>query len=263
MGIRALEQAEWLIADELAPSELALRRRLLNEQRDLVFACRESAEGAAGETAALIDDWQRARGQSVEPHDETHPLVRAGLAVQEDLCLMVRRQGAWHLDGAMLCFPSMWSLRDKLDLPMARVHGPVDHYAQELSSKADTFLDRLIPGRLVTRRNLSLWPCCLLFVPTLKLDASLWDPVPLSGLPRLWLRSERQTLRRLPGSGAILFTIKVQMVHLSALGHRPDLAATLAAWLRGPGGESRRQQLGQLLGPDLAWLDGVAASASA
>jgi hypothetical protein len=32
----------------------------------------------------------------------------------------------------------------------------------------------------------------------------------------------------------------------------------LAAWLRGPGGESRREQLGPLLAGDLAWLDAVA-----
>jgi hypothetical protein len=169
---------------------------------------------------------------------------------------MVQHDGAWHLEAACLCFPSMWSLSEKIGRPAALVHQPVAHYAEELSARVDTFFDRLAPGRLVRRRNLSLWPNCLLWVPTPTIAPDLWDPERQG--PRLWLRSERQTLRRLPESGAILFTIRVQMAHLSVLALRPRRAGELAAWLRGPGGESRREQLGPLLAGDLAWLDAVA-----
>jgi hypothetical protein len=48
----------------------------------------------------------------------------------------------------------------------------------------------------------------------------------------LWLRSERQTLRRLPRSGAVLFTIRVQQARFTALAARPDVAAALAARIR-------------------------------
>jgi hypothetical protein len=134
----------------------------------------------------------------------------------------------------------------------------VAHYAEELSDKVDTFFDRLVPGKLVRRRNLSLWPACLLWVPTPTIDPVLWDPRPADTSPMLWLRSERQTLRRLPGSGAILFTIRVQMAPLSVLSLRPDRAGDLAGWLRSPAGQSRRDQLGSLVSHDLAWLDWVA-----
>jgi hypothetical protein len=120
----------------------------------------------------------------------------------------------------------------------------------------------LAPERIVSRRNLSLWPACLLWLPTHAIAPELWDPPPAEGPPRLWLRSERQTLRRLPRSGAILFTIRVQMAPLTVLARRPERARALAAWLRGPGGESRRQQLGRLLDGDLGWLDEVAGRAS-
>jgi hypothetical protein len=239
---------------------LGLKRRLVSEQRDHVFACLPDAQAAPEETAALVEEWADRHDLSTWS-EEQHPLARAGLSVQEDLCLMIERDGAWHLDGALLCFPSQWNLTEKLGHPAAVVHEPVQHYGEELAGRVDTFFDRLPPGRLVSRRNLSLWPTCLLWVPTASIAPELWDPPPAEGAPRLWLRSERQTLRRLPDSGAILFTIKVQMTPVSVLAERPERAKALAAWLRGPGGESRREQLGDLLNGDLKWLDQVAVRA--
>jgi hypothetical protein len=259
MGTRALAAEEWLVRDDAAPWELALRVRLLTEQRDHVLACTEHGLAAAEETEALVGIWLSNHGLApMEKGADPHPLARAGLGVQEDLCLMVQHKGAWHLEGAVLCFPSMWSLGDKIGQPAAVVHAPVQHYAEELAGRVDTFFDRLRPGGLVRRRNLSLWPACLLWVPTPTLADELWDPAPADdSQPRLWLRSERQTLRRLPETSAILFTIRVQMAPLSVLADVPARAGGLAAWLRGPGGESRREQLGPLLQADLAWLDQV------
>jgi len=259
MALHGLRGEDWLCRDELAATELALRARLLQEQRHRVFACLDTARGAADEAASLVFDWLATRG--VAPlRGELDPLAGAAMSLQDDLCVMVRRDGGWHLDAAALCFPSMWSLVEKLGLPTVAVHAPVAHYRDELAARVDTFFDRLRPDTLVWRRNLSLWPCCLLWVPTSAIDEALWDPPAPPGSPRLWLRSERQTLRRLPVSKAILFTIRVQMAPLSILADRPDRAGALAAWLRSPGGESRRQHLGRLLDPDLAWLDHVGRS---
>jgi hypothetical protein len=41
----------------------------------------------------------------------------------------------------------------------------------------------------------------------------------------------------------------------------PDRARDFAAWFRSPMSEGRRRQLGSRLGPMLAWLDQVAATA--
>jgi heme-dependent oxidative N-demethylase alpha subunit-like protein len=57
-------------------------------------------------------------------------------------------------------------------------------------------------------------------------------PEPPKPIPdRMRLRVERQTLRRLPRSGAIVFTIRVYMTPLAGLG--PGEAGRLAAALRG------------------------------
>ena len=76
----------------------------------------------------------------------------------------------------------------------------------------------------MSRRNWGFAAHPLLFVPQIGvLDTSdRYQP------PDLWLRSERQTLRALPETGAILFTIKVQLAPARALADHPDLAARLA-----------------------------------
>jgi hypothetical protein len=254
MGTRALTDGDWLRRDHLALEEIALRRRLLTEQRDHVLACSAWAQQPAEEAADLVDRWLlTVPGIGVPETEETDPLARAGALVQEDLCLMVHHDGAWHLEGAVLCFPSLWALAEKMGCSTVMVHQPVAYFADELAARVDRFFDRLRPGQPVWRRNFSLWPTLLLWAPTRTLDPALFD----AHAP-WWLRSERQTLRRLPVTGAILFTIRVQMAPLSGLAQRPDRARDLAAWLRAPIGETRLAQLGPGGGGILEWLDEMA-----
>ena len=256
MGTRSLPEDAWLSADEHATTEIALRRRLLSEQRDLTFACTPLAQDPATELAHLIDRWHETHpAPALPPSGESHPLARASSLVQEDLCLMVHHHGAWRLEGAALCFPSLWILGEKMGQPTADVHQPVAHYARELSQRVDTFFDRLAPGKLVWRRNFSLWPTLLLWVPCHTLDPSLVGEPPFRhGRPTHWLRSERQTLRRLPDTGAIAFTIKVQMMPIALMEQRPDRARELADWLRSPAGHARWDLLGESAEPLVDWL---------
>ena len=78
------------------------------------------------------------------------------------------------------------------------------------------------------RRNWSIHddPTYFLPDPTPPLDVD-----PPDGL---WLRSERQTLRRLLSADVVLFTIRTQQVPLAELAQRADvaqrLADAIAAW---------------------------------
>jgi hypothetical protein len=263
MGTRALDLADWFLLDERRDDELALRRRLLDERTAAVFAALPSADDACVETLELIGSWLAARHVDAVPRVDAHPLAAAGVLVQDDLCLMVRRDGGWHLDAAVLCFPSAWVLGEKLGQTVAAIHGPVDHYDTDLEARVDVFFDRFRVDRPVWRRNLSLKTTPALYLPYSKqepVDAP--DEVTADGAP-YWLRSERQTLRKLPRTGAILFGIRVQLAPASVLAHRPDVAADVLAMIGSWDAPMREFKAADTFGALTTWLRSVAASAPA
>ena len=238
MGTHSLTFEDWFQIDERQEYERSLRLRLVDERRDDVFAVLPTAEDAAIEVFELVHGWATARGliaPSAVAGGGRHPLVEAGLLVQDDLCIMIQRDGHWRLDGAFVCFPSVWRLHDKLGMGMAAIHQPIGHH-DELESRVDRFFDRMRVGNPVWRRNMSLKPTHALFLPISKammtsdsLSATLSETLSATlsigedGSP-YWIRTERQTLTKLPRTGAILFAIRTQIAPVSVLLRRPDIA---------------------------------------
>ena len=192
MGVRADDQP-WP-PTAVDPEVLALRRRILDDDPD----CVQHLPGSE----ALVD--------------EVAPAGLRALAVEQpdDVCLLAPSPG-WPLVAGAVLFPSHWHLRDKVGRPAVEVHGRVPGYP---SAQVDRFLDRLRPGKVMWRRN-------VLF----HRNGSLYAPVPTPG-DEWWVRSERQTLRRLPVTGGVLFTIHTDTAPVAAL--PVDDRRRLAAWLR-------------------------------
>ena len=249
MGTRALPEGRWLVADEQRTADLARKQALLGYASDVVAGSRPGSEEAAGEAARLVAG---TAGAALDAARE--PLEAAALLVQEDLCLLTRGAEGWVLVAGVVCFPSMWRLPDKLGLHVTAVHEPVPAYEAELGVRVDRFLDRLRPERPVWRRNWLLHDSPELHLP---------DPPPPHPAPSvpadLWLRSERQVLRRLPVTSAVLFTIRTQQAPLAVLAGRPDLTAAMGGAIRSWSDEllSYRGAAGWRA-PVLDWLDRVA-----
>ena len=264
MGLRTIDEADWLVPDERRAVELAEKARLLAERHDEVFAALPGATDAGAEALALVTAWLAAHRPDLvtaDPPDggagpDAHPLERAGRLVQEDLCVMDRRGDDVCLVAASLCFPSHWRLAEKIGGSAAAIHGPVAHYREELQAKVDRYLERLPVDRIGLRRNWTIQDHDTLFVPTYPPRQAGVDAT--NAGDRLWLRSERQTLRRLPSSGAVLFTIRVQVVPLGVLVERPDVAHALAAALRS-GDKPRRDRAPGHLEAACTWLEALPA----
>ena len=197
MGTRALDESRWLLPDEHRDVELAAKRRLVDQHPDVVVASVPGSDAAAAEVADVVAD-----ASSTALDRDRPPLVAAALAVQEDLCVLERSDnGRWRLTAGVVCFPSMWALPDKIGLPLAEVHGPVPAYADELADRVDRFVDRLRPDRPVWRRNWLIHASDELHLPEPPPPPPPEEPPDVPD--GLWLRSERQTLRRLPRTGAV------------------------------------------------------------
>jgi hypothetical protein len=73
---------------------------------------------------------------------------------------------------------------------------------------------------------------------------------------KLWLRMERQTLRRLPHTQDVLFTIRIYVHPLHTLAARPERAAALAEAIRAlPPELQTYKSVRPFRQAILAWLD--------
>ncbi len=248
MGLTACPEAEWFALDDHYPAEMAERRALLGARHAEVFATTPGSEDARAETLALLathlprhhPEWFTSEGSWLENRltgerwnlaaPPCDPLELAGRLVQDDLCLIA--PGA-RLAAAIVCFPSRWRLSEKIGRPLMEVHGPVPLYAERLGAAVDRFMGALKPGRIALRRNWSLTDDGALFQPTGKFrgerDASITAE---NAGERLFLRSERQTFRLLPRSGAVLFGIRVYSHPIAEVVRVPGAAHRLAAAAR-------------------------------
>ncbi len=224
MGLTRIPESEWLLPDDHRAEELALKQRLLRERRDEVLLTLPELDSApaCAELLRMLDGNGRS-GARFSPEFE-HALEAAAVSVQEDLCVLLPDEHAQVvLAAACVCFPSHWRLADKMGKPARAVHEPVPRYEGELSKKVDTFLDRLRQPAVMKRRNWTIHESGDLFAPHSPEHANLTIPP-----EDLWLRSERQTLRQLPETGAVVFTIRTQQMQIGVLQHRPDVACRLA-----------------------------------
>lgn len=271
MGLMPLAWADWIEIDDHLVADLAAKQLLLTERHAEAFVALPSAEAPAAELLALLAQhlprhhpaiFRRAGAQllntltgtawQVEP-PSCHPLDLAGRLVQEDFCLLMPEGGTYRLIGASLCSPSRWSLADKIGAKLALIHAPVPGYAESLAAPVDRFFAQLKPGRLVWRLNWTIADHPASFQPV-----RLAPPLPITAETagdRLFLRVERQTLHRLPATGAVVFTIRSHIASLAAAIRNDQSAADLAAALRAMPPETQRyKHIAPHAEALLAWL---------
>jgi hypothetical protein len=279
MGLITVPLSDWIELDARYQDEMAQRRRLLAERHGDVFGVLPEAEEASGEVLQCLvaylttqfPNWFRLGGTVLvnrltgETWDlaapPCHPLELAGRLVQEDLCIIQSDADTPRFTAAVLCFPSRWRLREKLGRPLAAVHGPVPFYAERLATPVSRFMAKVKPGHIASRLNWSMLDDPAMYQPTGKWrEAANTAITPDNAGDTLFVRVERQTLTRLPRTGAILFGIRVHSYPLTAAITKPAVAARLAEAVRALPQETVHYKSLKAFGPALlAWLDARAA----
>lgn len=275
MGLVTVPEAAWFEIDANYLAEMAERRDLLATRHAEVFGALPESEAARHETLAMVaahlprahPGWFEREGDRLINclTDETwdlaappcDPLELAGRLVQEDLCVIQHGPEGPRFTAAILCFPSRWRLHEKLGKPLAAVHGSVPIYPDRLANPVDRFMRALKPDRIASRVNWSLPDDPALFQPTGKwrsdADATI---TPENAADRLFVRVERQTLRRLPESDAVLFGIRVHSYPLPRIAGSPEIAARLADAVRAlPHEMMHYKSMLPFRDALLAWLD--------
>lgn len=264
VGLRRIDPSSWIQVDDDYAADLVERERVLDAHLPDVVADVGSAVAAeAGDellstlVASLPVDaglWAR-RGDVIEvlptgalvdvvAHD---PLLGAAHLVADDLCLL---DGSAHvLLAAAVCFPNRWRLADKLGRHVTEIHDPVPGYRAELAGRVTQVLDKLRPGTVLERRNWSLLSTPALYQPERPVGEEIMPPA-----GELRARVERQTLRRLPVTGAIVFGIRTRQRRLDELddGDRSRLATALRDL---PDDTAAYKDLTGLRATAIAWLE--------
>ncbi len=271
--VTELESA-WFEFDDQYLAEMAEKRRLVATAPSDVFAATPQSDNARQEALAMIvaaltthhPDWFSREGTGALHNHLTgeswnigfsDPLQLAGLLVQEDLCLIQNGEAGPVFTAASLCFPSRWRLLEKIGKPLAAVHGPVPLYADRLAGPVDRFMRNLKPNHIVSRLNWSLLDDPALFQPGGKWRSEACPDITAENAgSRIFLRVERQTVRRLPLTEAVLFGVRVHVYPLDRVIDRPDRAETLANAVRAlPAEIGHYKSLPPFKRALLKWLD--------
>lgn len=249
LGLRPLEPADWIELDEHYDDDVERKDTLMSRHPRTVNAAMDATEPEGAEVLRALcahlatarpdrfslvgtvmhDAHRRMTWDIARTHE--HPLFTAGRMVQEDLALLVERDGRLVFGAGSVCFPNRWDLQSKIGLPLSDVHAPVARLNDQLEAPIESFFDRLTSDKSYWRLGWGVLDTDDPFTP-LDGTAAPTQDLPEPGDPsvpdRLFLRVERETLRRFPETSCVLFTIRTYIRPLRHLAGRPADAARLA-----------------------------------
>ncbi len=227
-GLKPIAPESWLAPDTERAAWLEPKRALMRERRGDVFAARQGSDEAMYEIAAAVESVAGPGSGEWET-----PLERAASTVSDDLCVLMQgKDGFWRLEAASLCAPTFWRLAEKLGEPLAGLHAPVPGAHPGMVARVHRMFDALRPGVILERFNWTVQPGPERFTPDQSpFKARAAGMREEGALEALWLRVERQTISKLPQTGAVIFTIRVAVDPMkAALAGAGHAAAFAAAW---------------------------------
>lgn len=208
VGARQLPIQQWVSEyDQDWPLTLTMKRDLITRRPTEVIACLQGAEEACDEVAAGV---LGSIGAPLSMESGIDALVDAALHVADDLCiLMPDERGVPRLVAGVLCSPNRWRLAEKIGGTMAGIHEPVARYQEDLDSPVNSVLARLNADRPMWRINWGISNHAALFQPDIPPRTPDMNPADM------WVRIEWQTLRKLPVTAGVLFTIRTYVEKMS------------------------------------------------
>jgi hypothetical protein len=225
IGLKPVPLEDWFERGEADP---AVRKdSLLAAHPGLVWAELAGSRQAQQEVFDLVAAWLH------EPPDTEGlpPLLAAARMVPDDLCLMEPR-GAWTLTALSLCAGTFFTADHVIGKALHQLHAPVPGFGERFAARVSRIFDRLAQDTILERRNWTLLNSDALFLPDpAAMRAGIAALTPAQAGRELFIRVERQTVRRLPATGAVLFTIRVWREPLEVILGQPERREAFArAW---------------------------------
>ncbi|KAF2724268.1 glycosyltransferase family 22 protein [Polychaeton citri CBS 116435] len=168
------------------------------------------------------------------------PMQLAARLVQDDLAIMFEKEdGQYYLLAGAILLAGFWRLEDKFGMPLSEIHtsGDVPGFKQKLEKGMMNFFRRVKPDAPVLRNNYFIqvdeelpWSSS---IGSEDSDGIGWFTAEKNkAIQHHYFRSERQSLRRLPRSGGVVFTIRTYFHPITEVANEPYVPGRLASAVR-------------------------------
>lgn len=163
--------------------------------------------------------------------------------VQDDLAIMFEKpDGQYYLLAGAILLAGFWRLSDKFGMPLSEIHtsGDVPGFKTKLEKGMRNFFRRIQPQSPVLRNNYFMqvddelaWSHSIGPEDGDGSQAAGWSTAAKDKtIEHHHFRSERQSLRRLPRSGGVVFTIRTYFEPVTAIAKEPGVPGRLASAVR-------------------------------
>ncbi|KAF2802164.1 uncharacterized protein BDZ99DRAFT_343768, partial [Mytilinidion resinicola] len=280
MGLKRMPEENWLLLDNRYLPEQTLRRVLLTNNRDGVYqqlpgphihaACVETLECVVAFLTKryphlffLVPEKENGEGQYIhnalthlsfkinEPFNEP-PLIIAAQLAMEDINILLPGTGSqdpdqYYLVASFTMAPAGWYLQQRIGWPLYKLHLPVLLWGAKLRRPVESFFRRLKVSEPVERYNWFIQTNDVLFQQE---PFAVERPQAL-GVGNVRVRHERQTLRRLPRTHAVVFMVRTYLTALQELegevGSVRELLGAVEALPQGVARYKARQVWGEVV----------------
>ena len=260
MGIRSVHPHEWIELDNEFPKSHADKAERIRERGSKCVATHPDAFNSAIEllqeltnylparypslykrTAVGIDNLWSGESFNIEERPlREDPMAMCARLTQDDLALMIEQpDGQYRLLAGAILLAGFWRLSDKYGMTLSDIHtsGDVPHFKEKLESGMTKFFQRLRCETFYSRNNYFIqvdeslpWSHSIgdEDAPSVSWSTAEKD----KAVENHFFRSERQTLRRLPRTGAIVFTIRTYFHPITEVAQEDYVPGRLASAVR-------------------------------
>lgn len=258
MGIRSMEWTSWIELDNEWMKYHDRKIERLNERREELVGTQDDVWDAAIEVLMEFREFLPTRYPTLFKKTEKgidnivtgdifefnnvlksefkmDPMEMAALMVQDDLAILKEDEnGDYILKGGAIMLAGFWRLRDKINLPLSAIHttGDVPKYNEKLKKPMEKFFTRLTCDKPVVRNNYFLqtdddvaWSSSI--GPEDVQEVGWNTAEEATDINKIYYRSERQSVRRLPISGCIIFTIRTYFLPITKMCQEPHIPKRL------------------------------------
>ncbi|CDR41447.1 CYFA0S07e02234g1_1 [Cyberlindnera fabianii] len=260
MGIRNMKSEDWIELDNEWPKFHNLKLERIQKKGTDVYGTLPEAYAPAMELLEEFRNYLPARyptlfqktkegiknlynGEEFNTVNPTmDPMLIAAHFTQDDLAIMVEdSNGEYVLKGGAIMLAGFWRFKDKVNLPLSAIHttGDVPKYNTHLKKGMEKFFQRITPEAPIVRNNYFIqtddrldWSSSI--GDENKQNVGWYTADKATDINQIWYRSERQSVRRLPLTGACVFTIRtyfIPMVEMCKEPHVPQrLLSGIESW---------------------------------